>query len=61
MLPKGLGALRIAKPVGVHEIEERAAAVRLDEFRQIRICPAAIAGLLIGAVAVVWPQPVYGP
>ena len=43
------------------EIEERLAAVRLNEFRQIGVCSARIAARIIGTVAVIWPQPVDGP
>ena len=61
VLPKCLGALRITEPVGVHEIEERLAAIRLNKFRQIGVCSARIAVLIISAVAVIWPESVDGP
>lgn len=61
MLPELLGALRVTKPVGVHELEQRIAAVGLDERRQVCVCSARVTARVIGAIAVVWPQAVDGP
>lgn len=61
VLPELLVRLVVAVPVRLHVVQELRGAVLLDQRGEVVVLTARVAILVVGAVAVVGPQPVDTP